>query len=238
MSAWRFIRSLLVLLAGSVLVAAAYWSLLNVPESNVLALLLSALLVVVIVALAGATVTLASAESSGVTTAHSVRQSIGAMPLFTAGVVLFAVLWYATTSFDGWWSAHRGEVDALVLRYTGWTDTAAMHATVEWSSWLLRWVVGLSVILGLAVAATAARERAVASGLRLSLKAIPLLAVTTAVLFVSQALWRVAPWRPENLPPTSAEVYFAAAKLGVLYLLALIAAAAVITVYRHTAERA
>ncbi len=138
----------------------------------------------------------------------------------------------ATTSFDAWWAAHRGEADALAIRYTGVTRTAEIHSAIQWISWLIRWAIGLSAVIALAVAGAVQRATAAAAGVRLALKAMPLLAATTAVLVVSQGLWRATRWRPESLPPTSAEVYFSAAKLGFLYLTALIVAAAVLTVYR------
>jgi hypothetical protein len=232
----RFLRSLLVLLAGSVLVAAAYWALLNVPESNVPALLLSAALAVLIVVGAGATIALATAAADS-DFAQPFARCVRALPFFLLGAGIFAALWTATTWFDGWWASHRGEADALAIRYTGFTRTAGIHAVIAWISWFIRWAIGLSAVVALAVAGTVQRDRAAGAGVRLAIRAMPLLAATAAVLLISQGLWRVAPWRPDSLPPTSAEVYFAAAKLGVLYLAALIVATGVLAVYRREAER-
>lgn len=237
MSVGAFVRTLLALLGGSLLVGGAYWTLLNVPESNVLALLLSALLLVVMVVGGGTALALATTFASGAALREGLKRVLPALLLFVVGVALFALLWFVTTAFDGWWSSHHGEVDAVALRYTGITRTAFVHTTAEWASWLVRWVVGLSIVVALAVTATLRGASAAASGLRLSVKLLPLLAATAGVLIVSQALWRVAPWRPASLPPTQTEVYFSAVKLGVLYLAALIVATSVVSVYQRAAAR-
>jgi hypothetical protein len=234
---WRFVRSLLVLLVGSALVAGAYWALLNVPESNIPALLLSATLAMLIVLGVGATLVVATAAAGDEPLLRSVPGTIGALPLFLLGVGIFAALWVTTTWFDAWWIAHRGEADALVLRYTGSTRTGFLHLAIEWISWAIRWVVGLSAVVALAVAGAVHHRGAAGVGFRLALRAVPLLTAAAAVLLVSQGLWRIAPWRPENLPPTSAEVYFAAVKLGVLYVVTSVVAGGVLAVYRREAER-
>lgn len=235
MSTVGFARAAIVLLIGSMALAGIYWGLLHVPESNVLALLLSATLVVVLALGLGFTIGLAAGSGTRVQASQAVRRAMGALPSFIVGLAVFAALATVTLLFDRWWAAHRGEVDALAVRYANITATAPLHVAVAWGSWLVRWVVGVSCVVGLVVASVSRSDVNRPSGLRLALKSRPLGAASIGVLLVTQGLWRVAPWRPQSLPPTRAEVYFSAAKLGMLYLVAILIATAVLAVYLRSA---
>lgn len=232
----RFLWSIVVLMAGFACTGAAYWGLLNVPESNVLALVMSALLVLLVAAAAGVSLAMSIAKGEGMSAGAAARRSASALPFFLLGLAVFGVLWLATTTFDAWWIAHRGEVDALALRYAGFTNTSPLHAAITWTTWLLRWGLGLSVVAGLVAMATLRGAVAPGAGLRLSIAPLPLAATIAGLLLTTQVLWRAAAWRPEDLPPTSVEVYFAGAKLGLLYVLGAIVAATVLAVFRRTAR--
>ena len=237
MTAWRFVRTAVVLFLGSGVLVGLYWTLLNVPESSVTALLLSALLALMLALVMGTTLALAMAASGGLPAGQAAGRARAALPLFIVGVGVFAALWFVTTSFDAWWAAHRGEADALAIRYLGITRTEPAHTAVSWISWLLRWVLSLSAVLGLVASAVARRTSPLRSGLREAVRLWPLLSATTGVLLVTRGLWRLTPWRPHGLPPTQGEVYFSAAKLGTLALLALLITTAVVSVYQRSVAR-
>lgn len=233
----RFFRVLAILLAGSIVTAGAYWALLNVPESNVAALALSALLVFVVLGGIGATLASAACVSTGASIMPALRRSAVTLPLFAFGLAMFGLLWIATGWFDAWWLNHRGEADAVALRYLGFTKTAPVHAAISWLSWLLRWVVGTSIVIAFAVVAATGSAADVWRSVRVGLGLVPLATLTVGVLAVSQGLWRIAQWRPATLPPTSAEIYFSTAKLGMLSLVMLAIAGAVVTTYTRAARR-
>jgi hypothetical protein len=81
-----------------------------------------------------------------------VRRTLAALPSFVAGLAVFAILWWLTGFADGWWRAHHGAVDALFLRYLGATRTQPVHQAAFRATWLVRWVLGLSIVAGLTAA--------------------------------------------------------------------------------------
>jgi hypothetical protein len=226
------IRSAAALAIGAAATVALYLALLNVPEANVTSLLLSAALVLLIVLAAGLTAGLAAALPAHGWRA-ALRRAAGGMPAFIAGLLVFAALFMGLNRLESWWGLHRGEVDAMLLPYIGTRSTAPLHAAFAWLLWLVRWVLGLSLVLGPVVAAAGGSAR---RGIRLALAAVPLVAMTLAAIILSQGVWRIVYWRPEGLPATSLEVPFVAAKLIVLYLVAAIVVGMVIGVYRRAAR--
>jgi hypothetical protein len=236
-NAGAFVRSTITLAIGYALAAALLWGLLNVPESNVPALLLSALLVLLIAIMTGVTTGTAAALSAHAGLFASLRRAIRALPVFLLGVVIFALLWWLTGVSETWWNVHRGEVDALFLRYLGFTRTSPLHTTIFWLLSLVRWVLGLSLVVA-PVVVSVRRGSGLLPGLRVATRLLPLLAATIGLLIITQGLWRVAYWRPGSLPATQMEVVFAAAKLGLLYLAAMAVSAAVLGAYTRTADRA
>ncbi|MGC4083428.1 MAG: hypothetical protein QM736_15290 [Vicinamibacterales bacterium] len=212
-------------LVGAAVTAGAYWALLNVPESNALALTLSALLAVLVVALAGMTtaVVLSHAEDQGI--GATLRQAPRRLPMFLVGAMVFCVLWWITTSIESQWTLHRGEIDALFLRYAGTAKTSAVHTTVSWLLWLVRWGLGLAIV----VAATAGRPT-----LALSLRP---LAITVLALAVGWALALGVYWRPRTMSGGVTELAFVALKLGSLTIVAAALVVAVLGVFATHARR-
>ena len=221
-----------VLALGYALAGAFYWALLNVPESNALALVLSALLVLSIVVTGAATTAGAIVLGRGTAPedGHHLGAAIGG---FVLGLAIFAALCAMTGETDAWWGAHRGEIDALFLRYGGSTRTGWLHQSESWLSFLLRWALGLSVIAALAAAGARSGTRGLPHGLRAAVRLAPLAATIAGVLIVSEVVWRLAYWRPRRLPPTWMEPAFVAIKLAVLYGLAIAIAAGVLSVHRR-----
>jgi hypothetical protein len=164
-----------------------------------------------------------------------VRRSVTALPSFLLSLTLLAVLWWITGRLDEWWNAHRGEIDAVSLRYLGVTRTEPLHTAAAWATWLVRWVLGLSMAAGITAWGAHGGLRTTGRGLRLSLRAVPLAATAAGVLMVSEGIRRLAFWRPASLPPTGAEVIFAVLKIGVLYLATVTIAAGVLRTYGRAA---
>lgn len=220
-----------VLAAGYAIGGALFWGLLNVPESNALALTLSAVLVVLVAVTVAATTACAAAVSLETGGRARARRVLGSLPAFAIGLAVFAILWWITGAAEAWWGRHAGEVDALIISRTGMTRTSALHSAVSWALWFVRWVVGFSAIAALAVATIERGPRAIATGLRLALRGVPLAAATAGALLVSQALWRSVYWAPPSLPANWVEPLFVGTKLALLYALAVLTVAAVLRVY-------
>jgi hypothetical protein len=229
----RLLSSAMLLGIGYAVAAGLTWALLNVPESNVLALTASALCLVFIAVTTGLATGGAAALARDGSPGLVARRALSGLPGFLVGLGLFAALWWITGHADAWWSTHRGEVDAVFLRYLDMTRTGPLHTVVGWGTWLLRWVIGLSVIVGPTVVGTDRELRGLGSGLRLAFGLAPIAAAAAGVLLVSEGVWRVVFWRPPGLPATNAEVVFAAVKLVLLYVFSIGIAALVLRVFVH-----
>jgi hypothetical protein len=199
------------------------------------------LLVVLALGIAALTTATAATIAGGSSIATALRRSPSGIPAFVLGLVVLGLLWAATASLDASWSAHRGEVDALFLRYAGTARTAWAHATVAWTTWLLRWGIGLSIVAALTSAAVT-RDRFGAALIRGMRNAVALrpLAATVAALVAGRMLWTAVYWRPRGLTANAAEVAFVSAKLGLIVLAAALLAVLVLHVHARavTAARA
>lgn len=205
-----------------------YFSLLNVPESNVLALALSAALAILIVVSAGLATALAAAVPHA-SLRVALRRAVAALPIFLVGMVLFAIVFAVVGRVEAAWQRHSGELDAVLLRYIGTRRPTAVHAAIEWVLWLIRWVVGLSLVIAPVVAAVSGVTR---RGARLVFAIVPMAIFALVAIAISQGLWRAAYWRP-RLPPTMVEVLFTSGKLLVIYATAMLLGAIVLQAYRR-----
>lgn len=227
------LTAFVVLAAGAVLSGGVYWALLNVPESNVLALLLSGVLVVLIAAISACTVGVATGVVRGSGLVEALRGAHRSLAGFVAGAVVFTVLWWITTLVDTQWANHRGEIDALFLRYAGTANTSWLHSASSWLMWLIRWDIGLLAVIG-AIAASYAR-RSVIQGLSTAFDVLPFI-MCTAALIAGYWLWKVTYWRPATVSPGTAELMFVGAKLGLLAGLGLLLATLVVQAVARVAD--
>lgn len=233
MSGRSFAAASAALAAGFAMTLGLFWALLNVPESSVPALALSAGLAVCIAVAAGLTTGSAAALVVGAPWREAARRAVRALPGFLAGLVIFAVLWWITGSADHGWREHRGEVDAIVVRHFGTARTSVIHEGVFLTIWLVRWVVGLAVVTGLVAACAIGGTRAAARGLRAAVQIVPLMATAIVALVVGKGLWRLVDWRPKAIPPNWLEPVFVAIKLSVLYVLAIALAVIVLAAFQR-----
>jgi hypothetical protein len=235
MSVRRLALAMATLAIGYAVAAGLFWALLNVPESSVLALALSAALVLATTIAVGVTTAAAATLADGVDGGNAARMSVTALPAFVVGLLVFAVLFWSTGSIDAWWRAHRGEIDATSIRYLNVTRTRALHETVSWTLWLVRWMLGLSAIAALVTTATVRGAGAMGAGLRNALRLQSLVAAGAALAIVIGGLWRLVDWRPAKLA-IWLEPMFVASKLTLLSVAALSIVALVLAVYRRSAR--
>ena len=221
------------LATGYAITVGLFWALLNVPESSVPALALSAALALCVVVAAGLTTASAAALVDGAPWRETFRRALRALPGFLAGLLIVALLWWITGSADDGWREHRGEVDAVVLRHFGTARTSWIHEGVFLAIWLVRWVVGLAILAGLVAACTIGGTRAAFRGLRAAVRIVPFMATAITALIVGKGLWRLVDWRPKALPPNWLELVFVAIKLSALYLLAIVLAVIVLAAFQR-----
>jgi hypothetical protein len=210
-----------------------YWALLQVPESNVLMLGTSLLLVLGMMwwfGLVQAVGLLAWKTGSGL------RASLGPASrrawLVIIPLVLFAFVWWMTGLASGWLDRHWSEIDAWILLKTGWTKAAVVRAGCEHVIAFVRLGIGTSLALTLyasllrtglgAISSMAWMRRA------FSLRQLVVIAAALAVgvLLPSHlAYWR---WQPASVTAAWYEPTFAILKLAVMFLLANLAWTAVV----------
>jgi hypothetical protein len=208
------------LLAGHALAGALYWWLLHVPESTVWMLVLSALIVTAIVAV------LAWVHGGGVLAwgtppptraSWAVQGAWNPLSLLVPSL-LFLALWWVTGRALAWHVAHAGEMDAWMIARFGWTDTAALHRSIDYLLIAIRWGLGLPLALTAFAATLVSGYRALFTGgwLRDAFRLRRLVAINGAFVLLVVLPWRLAYWRPGSLPPTSAEAVFVSVKLAAI----------------------
>jgi hypothetical protein len=192
------------------------------------ALALSAALAIGVVLTIGETIGIAAVVSTGEPLGAAVRRGAAALPAFVVGVAIAVALSWLTGRFDGWWQAHRGETDALFIRYMNVTRTRSVHASAAAVSWFVRWVLSLSLITALTTTIAVNRKAGLRGGLRNGLAIVPLV-VALAVAELFSRAEPLAYWRPARIA-TWLEPTFVGVKLAVLYAAGACVAAAAIAV--------
>ncbi|MGE0363659.1 MAG: hypothetical protein AB7H93_12735 [Vicinamibacterales bacterium] len=220
------VRVTVWLTAALAALASLFWALVSTPESNAWMLALSAILVVVMLLVAG----LALDGGIRLWRGQPLRPG-GPGDLVWPGLRLlpalglFALVWWTAGSAQAWVEAARGRITAAIIARTGWADPEVLFTAAAWLTALAAWVAGPLLALGCFGAAT--RGTAVVGVRRwvsqsLSLRA---LAAGAALAF---ALGRFWPWLEQwriALPPTMVQLVFAGAKIAVgLAALAVVAA--------------
>ena len=198
--------STLWLLIGAALSGGVYWGFLNTPESSVGALILSALLFVVTLALIAMTLNGAVFVWTSGWSRDLVRRSVARIPAFIAAALFVLVIGCLVSFFRAWIAIHNGEIRAFFIARFGWADITWMFTTITWIERWVMWVLGPFLAL-----TWLARSRF--SALRF------LLATLWFGVLVAVPWMYLAPWRPRGIPPTSIEMIFITAKLSVTFVL-------------------
>jgi len=226
---------------GHAVIGALFWALLNVPESNVLMVALSAILTGLMVIGVAWMETLAWLSwTSADRRVERAWRSVRAVPAFLVALTFVAVLYWLTGRASDWLAEHGGEIDAWLILHLRIVKSQAIHTALAWFVWFVRYPLGLSLGLGLLAhllgLATPPRTGLPPVGgrsrnrtpllfglwrwLRISLHPVRLALITLWVLVLIWLPWQALYWRPHSLPPTWLEPAFAGAKLLALYLLA------------------
>jgi hypothetical protein len=205
------------------LAALAMLGFLYTPESNLLMLSLSAVLVIVATALL-----LLSSTSGAIALVQRIApwKALGTamrrLPLVLVAIVVVGLLCGAAGWFESWWVARAGQVDAAAIAAGDVTNTRPLHATVHWLVVVVQWIL-VPAWLTTALAWIAGYERRDVLGMKWLTAGLHwrILLVTAASVIVLVWLpWRLVYWRPRGLPASSLEMAFTVAKLGLIYLLA------------------
>jgi hypothetical protein len=219
------------LAAGHLLVAGLFWGFLQVPESNVAMLALSACAVLAMVVVGGYVEGVGvAAWSPGAGWRDAVRGAALAPMAFAVGLAVFAGIWWMTARAGTAWTAHRGEIDAWLMLHLRWTRTAGLHTMAAWVLGFVRYVVGASLALA-PVAAIGRGPRALARvGTWLAAALSPRRLLLLGLLFYGLVWlpWRAVSWRPARLAPNWQEPAFLAIKLAVLYVVSNVGWAAIL----------
>jgi hypothetical protein len=217
----RALGMLLTLLAGHAAAGGLFWTLINVPESNVLMLAASAAIVLLIAgALSWTDATAVLLCDPATPGRRAMRRGLSAWLPFLASVAIGALVWILTERIAEWHAATAGEIDAWWMATTGSTATAWIHGGIRVLLWFARYVLGVSL-------AVAAFSAGVLRGARRLLSIAWVRAGCSAGQLGTIGLVMVALvwlpleevfWRPAALP-TAVETVFVGAKLALLYLL-------------------
>ncbi len=213
------------LAAGHAAAAGLFWGLVNVPESNVAMLALSAALALLVVFTVGWTEAAASLGwRADLTMGQAARRGLRAAPIVVAAAVVFALFWLLAAHAGVWLDAHGGEIDAWLIATFETSKTAWVHRVLDAVLFIVRYVVGVSAAVALLSAGARAGWRAVGrlAWIRAAFSRRQLGIVGAAmVLFVFLPLGAVY-WHPQTIPANAVEILFVAVKLGTIYLLAQI----------------
>jgi hypothetical protein len=209
----------------------AILAFLYTPESNVLMLVASALLVL----LAGVLLMLSSASAAhGLVRGASPWASVGAaarhLPLILLILTVLGVLCGGAGWFETWWMSRAGEFDAAAIAAGDITRTGWVHTAVHWMVVLVQWVL-VPAWFATALAWIAGYERRdvltlkwLTAGLEWRLLLVTIIGVVLLVWLP----WRYVYWRPTGLPASTFEPVFAGSKLLFVYLLSQLAWAAIL----------
>ncbi len=219
----RLLAVTLWLFVGHAALGGLYWALLNVPESNVLALSLSALIVLLLVV--GACIV----DVTGLIWLRpewrfraALARSVRVLPVF----LLALAMWWAVSWFVGRYEARylvsKGELDAWLIAHFNITRSAWMQRLIPILFAFVRDVLGTSLAVSLVAAAAVGsffdifRFR----WLLRALSPVQLVIIAVAVAGLIWLPWQGAYWRPSWIHSSSMELAFIVAKLTVLGLVA------------------
>lgn len=206
------------ILACGVITGGIYWAFLNTPESTVWTLMLSATLALLAVAASGLTATGAIALLVHGPSTSGLRLAIRWIPAIAAAAIIEGLLWWMAGSIDTWVALRTGEINAWFIARFGWDNVSWFFTAVRWFTLWLRWVLCAVLSLSLLAGVMAVGWRAVTQAAWLGRALRPrtlLLATVWFVLLVLLPWTYLAPWRPQWLPATSAELAFIVVKLSI-----------------------
>jgi hypothetical protein len=189
------------ILAGTALTAGVYWAVLNTPESTILAVITSVVLLLAALVLLGVTVNGAIVMWSNGPSRSALRRALWRAPAVVPAVLLVS---HAET----WVALRQGPINAWFIARFGWGDVSWLFTGIRYGAMWIRWVV--AALLAVWVMATLLHG----VKFRLSVTRVALATLWFAVLIALPWAYLV-PWRPAWLPPTNVELAFSIVKLSV-----------------------
>ena len=222
MNAARIVNVALWLFVGHAVLGGLYWGFINGPESNVLMLLVSALLALLLVAGAGIV------QTTGLlwlgpdwTLKTASRRAARALPAFLAAAALWLLVRWICQRLLRYHEAHSGELDAWFIATFNWTRITWLHRTIDWALHFIQFVIGTSLAVTLLATAASGSLADVVHPRWMRRAFSPLQIAVISVAFYGLIFlpWQAVYWRPASLPASAAEVVFALAKLTILGLL-------------------
>jgi hypothetical protein len=209
------------LAAGHAAMLGLFWGLLNVPESNVAMLGLSAAMLCLWLAF-GALVegTAGAWLLPGRTFREAVHAGVSSLAAFVAALVVFALFWWMGSLIDGWHGSHRGQIDAWLIATFDTPEAAWPHRLLDVAVFLVAGVVGVSSAVAVFFAKLEGGTRAMLrpGWIRAALSRDQMMLVAIGLTLFVALPWQFVYWRPEDLPLTWVQPAFAAAKLALIFL--------------------
>jgi hypothetical protein len=227
----RFLLATLWVLLGAALTAGVYWGFLITPESTVWTLMMSAVLAVVALAMAGLTANGTIAILSGGVSAAGMKRALKAIPAVVPAVLIALLMWWIAARVETWVAMRNGQISAWFIARAGWDDVSWLFTTIRYVAQWFRWVITALLMLSLMAGIVGIGWRALAqtAWIRRALHPRAIVVATFAFVVLVALPWMyLVPWRPKNLPASSVEFVFIAAKLSLAALLCGIGAALVV----------
>ena len=206
------------LLIGHAMWVAIFWGLLQVPESSAWMLVLSGVLVLTLIVLAGALHAGASAAwDLARPAAAALLRGAWSVPAALAAALVFSAIWWLTGAVLHWHTGIAGQIDAWYIARTGRTDSRWIHFTIFWVTMFVRWSIGLTLTSSLLASLTAAGVASLKDGTWLRSALVPArwLAITFWFVLLVAIPWHLVDWRPARLS-LGVEPWFVGAKLSAI----------------------
>ena len=227
----RFLLATLWILLGAAITAGIYWGFLITPESTIWTLMLSAVLAVVALAMAGLTVSGAIVILRDGVSATGMARALRAIPAVIPAALIVLLVWWITARAETWVAMRNGQISAWFIARFGWDDVAWLFTTIRYVAHWFRWVITALLALSLMAGIGAIGWKALgqAAWIRRALHPRALLVATFSfVLLVALPWMYLVPWRPKGLPASTVELVFIVAKLSLSAILFAIGAALVV----------
>ena len=224
----KFLLATLWVLLGAALTAGVYWGFLITPESTIWTLMLSAVLAIVALAMAGLTANGALAILSGGVSAAGMTRALRAVPAVVPAALIVLLIWWITARGETWIAMRNGQISAWFIARFGWNDISWLFTTIRYIAQWLRWVVAALLVLSLLAAVVTSGWRALAQFAWVRRALHPRAVIVATLLFVVLIAlpWiYLVPWRPKGLPASSVEFAFIVAKLSLSAILVAIGTA-------------
>lgn len=196
------------LLVGAALTAGVYWALLNTPDSTILALITSAVLLIAALVSTGVTVNGAILMWSNGPSRSALRRALWRAPAVVPAVLIVVAIWWLVSHAETWVALRSGQINAWFIARFGWDDMSWLFTGIRYGAMWIRWV--MAALLAVWVMATLVHG----FKFRLSVMRVALATLWFAVLIALPWAYLV-PWRPAWLPPTNVELAFSIVKLAV-----------------------